>query len=161
MTKKILFTLLILFVFIQFFRPDRNISASVSPNDIANKYAIPVNVKEKLKVACYDCHSNNTRYPWYYNIQPVGWWLQHHVNEGKEELNFSEFLSYSPKKAHHKMEETVETINEGEMPLSSYTLMHRNASLSAEQAKEIVDWANQTKSTIALVNNLKPEPAKK
>jgi hypothetical protein len=83
------------------------------------------------------------------------------VNEGKEHLNFSEFLSYSPKKAHHKMEETVEMINEGEMPLSSYTLIHRDAKLSDEQAKAIVDWANATMSTIALANNLKLDPEKK
>jgi hypothetical protein len=157
MVKKIAIGLLIALVIIQFFRPDRNISSEKSPNDITNKYAVPASVQEILKTSCYDCHSNNTVYPWYANIQPVAWWLADHVNEGKKELNFSEFLTYSPKKAHRKLEEVNELVKEGEMPLQSYTIIHQNAKLSEPQKLEIATWADGLMKEIALANNLQPE----
>jgi hypothetical protein len=97
--------------------------------------------KTILKTSCYDCHSNNTVYPWYSNIQPLAWWLQGHVNEGKEELNFDEFATYNPRRQFKKMEETEEMITEGEMPLSSYTIIHSNAVLSASQKETLINWA--------------------
>jgi hypothetical protein len=157
MVKKIAIGLLVALVIIQFFRPARNISADKSPNDITNKYAVPASVQEILKTSCYDCHSNNTVYPWYANIQPVAWWLADHVNEGKKELNFSDFLTYSPKKAHHKLEEVNEMVKEGEMPLQSYTIIHQNAKLSEPQKLEIATWADGLMKEIALANNLQPE----
>lgn len=157
MVKKIAIGLLVVLVIIQFFKPDRNISSEKSTNDITNKYAVPASVQEILKTSCYDCHSNNTVYPWYANIQPVAWWLADHVNEGKKELNFSEFLTYSPKKAHHKLEEVNEMVKEGEMPLQSYTIIHQNAKLSEPQKLEIASWADGLMKEIALANNLQPE----
>jgi len=157
MVKKIAMGLLVALVIIQFFKPARNISSEKSPNDITNKYAVPASVQEILKTSCYDCHSNNTVYPWYANIQPVAWWLADHVNEGKNELNFSEFLTYSPKKAHHKLEEVNEMVKEGEMPLQSYTIIHQNAKLSEPQKLEIATWADGLMKEIALANNLQPE----
>lgn len=157
MVKKIAIGLLIALVIIQFFRPARNISTEKSPNDITNKYAVPVSVQEILKTSCNDCHSNNTVYPWYANIQPVAWWLADHVNEGKRELNFSEFSTYSPKKAHHKLEEVIEMVKEGEMPLQSYTIIHQNAKLSEPQKLELANWADGLMKEIALANNLQPE----
>jgi hypothetical protein len=157
MIKKIAYVLLAALVIIQFFRPARNISTAKSPNDISNKYAVPASVQEILNTSCYDCHSNNTVYPWYANIQPVAWWLADHVNEGKKELNFSEFITYSPKKAHHKLEEVIEMVKEGEMPLQSYTIIHQNAKLSDAQKLEISNWADGLMKEIALANNLSPE----
>lgn len=157
MVKKIAIGLLVALVIIQFFRPARNISTEKSPNDITNKYAVPVSVQEILKTSCNDCHSNNTVYPWYANIQPVAWWLADHVNEGKRELNFSEFSTYSPKKAHHKLEEVIEMVKEGEMPLQSYTIIHQNAKLSEPQKLELANWADGLMKEIALANNLQPE----
>ncbi len=157
MVKKIAMGLLVALVIIQFFRPARNISSEKSTNDITNKYAVPASVQEILKTSCYDCHSNNTVYPWYANIQPVAWWLADHVNEGKKELNFSEFLTYSPKKAHHKLEEVNEMVKEGEMPLQSYTIIHQNAKLSEPQKLEIANWADGLMKEIAVANNLQPE----
>ncbi len=142
MLKKIAYILLAALVIIQFFRPERNTASGAQTNAIANKYAVPANVNGILQKACNDCHSNNTVYPWYANIQPVAWWLADHVNEGKGELNFDEFLTYSPKKAHHKMEEVIEMVKEGEMPLNSYTIIHRNANLSQEEKVAITDWAS-------------------
>jgi Haem-binding domain len=157
MVKKIAIGLLVALVIIQFFRPARNISSEKSSNDITNKYAVPALVQEILKTSCYDCHSNNTVYPWYANIQPVAWWLADHVKEGKKELDFSEFLTYSPKKAHHKLEEVNEMVKEGEMPLQSYTIIHQNAKLSEPQKLEIATWADGLMKEIALANNLQPE----
>lgn len=157
MIKKIAYVLLAALVIIQFFRPARNISTAKSPNDISNKYTVPASVQEILNTSCYDCHSNNTVYPWYANIQPVAWWLADHVNEGKKELNFSEFITYSPKKAHHKLEEVIEQTKEGEMPLQSYTIIHQNAKLSDTQKLEIATWADGLMKEIALANNLQPE----
>ena len=92
--KRFLLLLLLVFIGIQFFRPAKNKSEGISANDITAKYAVPDDVKAILKTSCYDCHSNNTNYPWYSNIQPVAWWLKDHIDEGKRELNFSEFASY-------------------------------------------------------------------
>src|SRR5215213_8131450 len=110
MKKKILLTILAIFIIIQFIRPARNISDEVAATDITKVYSVPADVQQILKVSCNDCHSNNTEYPWYTNIQPVGWWLQHHVNEGKAELDFSKFSTYSPKRQHHKLEEVIEQV---------------------------------------------------
>lgn len=148
MVKKILIGLVIVLVILQFIRPEGNISTTTSANDIRVTHAVPANVLSVLKRACYDCHSNNTNYPWYTNIQPVGWWMQHHVNEGKEELNFSEFGTYSAKKAAHKLEETAEMVEEKEMPLESYIWIHKDAKLSADEIKLVADWANALKAQI-------------
>lgn len=141
MLRKILIGLLVVLVIIQFIRPERNVASAMSANDISTKYTVPDDVNKVLQKACNDCHSNNTVYPWYSNIQPVGWWLQNHVNEGKEELNFSEFASYKNKKAAHKLEEVVELVEEGEMPLESYTIVHKEAKLTNEEKATLVAWA--------------------
>src|SRR5262245_31962911 len=97
MYKKILLVVLLAFIVIQFIHPRRNRATGDQPNHIGNSFPIPDDVKVILKKACYDCHSNNTRYPWYSKIQPVDWWLTHHVNEGKMELNFDEYISRRPR----------------------------------------------------------------
>lgn len=145
MKKKIGLGLLFVLVVIQFIRPTRNSSAGESPNEISKFYNVPVEIHAVIKKSCYDCHSNNTEYPWYTNIQPVGLWLQSHVNEGKRELNFSEFGTYEQKKAKHKFEEIEEVVGEGEMPLTSYTLIHRDTKLTAEQSSAIAAWAGALK----------------
>lgn len=149
MLKKLGYGALAALLIIQFIKPARNISDTPTPNDIANKYAVPADVKSILTSACYDCHSNNTEYPWYANIQPVAWWLADHVEEGKREINFNEFLTYKPKKAHHKMEEVAEMVNNEEMPLKSYTIVHRDAALDPAQRKIVADWATGLMQQIA------------
>jgi hypothetical protein len=103
-----------------------------------------------LQTSCYDCHSSNTKYPWYASIQPVGWWLNDHVEEGKKEINFNEFASYSPRRKFKKFNEIIEQVKEDEMPLSSYTLIHRNAKLRDEQKKELITWASAQKDSMLL-----------
>ncbi|GAB4001142.1 heme-binding domain-containing protein [Spirosoma daeguense] len=148
MLRKTLLALLAVLVIIQFFRPEKNQAEGVSPTDITTKYALPDNVAAVLKRSCFDCHSNSTTYPWYYNIQPVAWWLSNHIEEGKEELNFSEFATYSPKKARHKLEEVGEAVTDGWMPLGSYLWIHHDAKLKSEEAKLIADWASNLRNQI-------------
>lgn len=143
MLKKILLFLLIAFIIIQFIRPAKNIAAR-GPQHIEAVYPMPDNVKSIMRVACYDCHSDSTRYPWYNNVQPLTWWLNDHVSEGKEELNFSQFGTYTSKRKIKKLQKVVREVNEGEMPLDSYTWIHYDAKLSPEQKKAIEDWANAT-----------------
>lgn len=146
MVKKILVGLLVILVVIQFIRPEKNISEVPGENDIRVKHHVPATVMSVMKRACYDCHSNNTDYPWYAHIQPLGWWLNHHIEEGKEHLDFSEFATYSNKKAAHKLEEVVEMVEEGEMPLESYTLIHKDAVLNERERELLIDWANEVRS---------------
>lgn len=157
MKKKILLTLLAIFIIIQFIRPARNISNEVPATDITKLYSVPANVQQILKVSCNDCHTNNTVYPWYTNIQPVGWWLQNHVNEGKEHLDFSIFGSYPPKRQHHKLEEVIEQVEGNHMPLDSYLWLHKDAKLSADQKALLIKWADELRNQIAQANNLPKE----
>ncbi|CAN5339004.1 heme-binding domain-containing protein [soil metagenome] len=143
--KKFLYLLLIIFVVIQFFRSERNLGDRETENTIF----VTQQVGRILQASCYDCHSNGTNYPWYTNIQPIGWWMNHHVNEGKEELNFSEFESYSLKRKLHKLKEIKEQIEEDEMPLSSYTFQHGEAKLTAEQKVILSKWVDETRAYLS------------
>lgn len=139
--KWIFISLAIALVAIQFYRPARNENPTTTANDIAIAYQTPQEVTQVLHKACYDCHSNNTKYPWYNNIQPVAMWLADHVKEGKEELNFSEFGSFTTKRKLKKLKEIVEEVEESEMPLESYTWIHNEAKLTAAERQLIVEWA--------------------
>ena len=158
MIKKVLLAAAAILVVIQFIHPKHNTSTGPFPNDITTAFTVPDNVQQILGKACNDCHSNNTTYPWYSRIQPVDWWLQDHVNDGKEELNFSEFAAYKPKRQHHKMKEVIEQVKEGEMPLNSYTWVHKEALLTDEEKVILTTWAEQLRAEIAVKNNLPAEP---
>lgn len=148
MTKKIVLILLAALVVIQFIRPEKNEGAVYTEAHLATAVDVPEHVKNILGKACNDCHSNNTRYPWYYNTQPLAWWLAHHVEEGKEELNFSEFGGYKIKRKLHKLEEIAEMVKEGEMPMESYVMMHGEAKLSEEEKQMLINWALAAKASI-------------
>jgi hypothetical protein len=150
--KKILLVILIAFIAIQFIQPARNKSGQVLPTDISKVYTIPNQVQSVLKNACYDCHSNNTNYPWYSNIQPGGWWLASHIKRGKAELNFSEFGAYSSRKQRSKLNSIVKTIEDGTMPFPSYILIHKNARLTKDEKAIVINWANNTKDSLSLKN---------
>lgn len=138
--KKILLILLGVFVVMQFFRITKTNATVVASNDFISITQPNAEVKALLESACYDCHSNQTRYPWYSEVAPVSWWLQHHVDEGKEHLNFSEWGTYSEKRSDHKLEECAEEVEHGEMPLDSYTWTHSDAKLTAEQRELLEDF---------------------
>jgi hypothetical protein len=153
MLRKIFYFLIAALVIIQFIRPARNSSAGPYPNDITTKFAMNDNVASIFKTSCYDCHSNNTKYPWYANIQPVAWWLQNHVNEGKRELNFNEFATYKEKRQRKKLDEIIEQIKDDEMPLQTFTAIHSYAKLNAEQKAIITKWCEENMATLPA-----PEP---
>jgi hypothetical protein len=140
-SRKIIILLVVLFIVMQFIQPKKNVSAS-SPDegDISKVYSLPDGLHNTLIKKCYDCHSNNTQYPWYFNVQPIGWWLAAHVHDGKEHLNFSEFKSYNPKKANHALEEIGEVIEDKSMPLKAYTLFHKGTEITSEEEKIINTW---------------------
>lgn len=140
MLRKFLLIIIAILVLMQFIRIDKEAPKSDPSKDLIAISQPPTDVQNILKTACYDCHSNETAYPWYTNIAPVSWWLEHHIDEGREELNFSEWGNYSVKKANHKIEECVELVKAGEMPLSSYTWMHSEAKLSEEQRRMLCDY---------------------
>lgn len=143
-TKKILFGLLLIFVVIQFVQPARNKSGRVIPNDISVQVKVPANVQGILKKACYDCHSNNTNYPWYTYIQPIHWFMNYHIQSGKAELNFNEFGTYSLRRQQSKLRSIENSVKEGSMPIPSYTLIHKNAVLSEAEKLLIVNWVQNT-----------------
>ncbi len=146
--KRVLLFLLISLIIIQFFRPTKNVALGLNANDITKVYAVPTEVQNILKTSCYDCHSNNTAYPWYNNIQPVAWFLADHVKEGKRELNFSEFATYRIGRQYRKLEEINNEVKDGEMPLSSYTLIHGNAKLNDQQKSAVSNWVVSVRDSI-------------
>lgn len=146
--KKILLAFVILFIAIQFIQPARNKNGQVLTMDITKTINVPGNILNTFQKACYDCHSNNTRYPWYMNIQPMGWMMANHIKNGKENLNFSEFGSYSKRKQANKLRAVAKSIDEGSMPISSYTMMHADAKLSKESKELIKEWATKTRDSL-------------
>lgn len=152
-----LLVLLAILVFMQLIPAKKNISTSEQPHQLALQYEVPQDVNLVLQKACNDCHSNNTKYPWYNNIQPVAFFLQEHIEDGKKHLNFDEFLSYTPKKQAHKLEEVVEMIEKGEMPLKSYTLIHGDARLNNNEKSLLINWAKNLRQKILAENVLPTE----
>ncbi len=127
---------------IQFFQPDMSNPPVDPAQDIQQVANPPAEVQAILKTACYDCHSNESAYPWYSRISPVSWWVADHINEGREALNFSTFGTLSPGDRAEVLEEAAEKVNEGEMPLNSYTWMHPEARLTAAQRDLLTGWLN-------------------
>ncbi len=155
MIKKIMIVLLVALVAIQFFRPTKNEGNALSKNDIAHTVIVSPEVQKILEVSCNDCHSNNTVYPWYTAVQPIGWWLNNHVDEGKDEINFSEFNTYSMKRKLHKFKEIKEQVEEGEMPMSSYTMVHGEAKFSEEQKQLILKWVDESRDSLERIAVIK------
>lgn len=144
--KKIAFGLITLLIIMQLFRIDKSQKTSDSNHDFAIVLQANPEISQLLKNSCYDCHSNQVNYPWYTNIAPISWWIKHHINEGSHHLNFSEWGTYSLRKADHKLEECVEMIESGEMPMESYLWMHSNAKLSKEQQQLLIDFFNSKRN---------------
>jgi hypothetical protein len=127
----------------QLFRPGLNKNkVHEGPASLTLMYKIPGEVRTIIAASCYDCHSNQTRYPWYAQVQPVGWLLNYHIRAGKEELNLDEFAGYSPRRQKSKLKAMLNQVNDGEMPLTSYKLLHREARLSKSQEATLTRWLN-------------------
>ena len=106
------------------------------------------NVQTILSRSCNDCHSSKTTWPWYSQMAPISWLLADHVKDGRGELNFSEWATYSAKRKRRKLTEICEQVNKKEMPVSSYLWMHHDAALSPTDRNAICDWANAEKANI-------------
>jgi hypothetical protein len=147
--KRLLLALVVVLIVIQFFHPAKNQSTEVLPTDISKVYGpIPADVNSILGKACNDCHSNSTVYPWYNNIQPVAWWLNNHIEEGKRHLNFSDFGSRRIGRQYKSMQDCIDEVKEGDMPLDSYLWIHKNAKLTDEEKQKLYAWFNTIRDTI-------------
>lgn len=158
--KKILIVLLVAFVIIQFFRIDKTNPPVNKGTDFLVIKNTPENVAKVIKTSCYDCHSNETLYPWYTNIQPVAWFLKNHIEDGRKELNFSNFATYTPEKQAHKLSDAANEVQKGGMPLSSYTIIHTDANLNAEQKVLLVNYLKKIENDTRISNNLPPDKIK-
>jgi Haem-binding domain len=148
MLKKILLFLLAALVIIQFIHPEKNKGTGHQANYIGNAFTIPENVKSILEKACNDCHSNNTSYPWYSRVQPVDWWMDNHVRTGKKHLNLDEYTNRDLRSQYHKLEEIAEQVKDGEMPLESYTWLHKDAKLTETEKTSVINWADASRESM-------------
>ena len=142
--------ILIVLIIIQFFHPSKNIQAGPFPKMIANVYPLPDSVDKILKTSCTDCHSNNTNYPWYNNIQPVAWWLNNDVEAGKRALNFDEFAGYPIRKQFKRLEDINKEIKEDGMPLPSYLWIHKSSKLNEQQKLTVSNWCMAMRDSMKL-----------
>lgn len=153
--KNTLLLVAILLLVIQSIRIDKTTQpVDVSKDFISFTNATP-EVGHLLKIACYDCHSNQPAFPWYTNVAPVSWWIKHHIDEGSHHLNFSEWGTYKDKRKNHKLEECIELVEEEEMPMASYTWMHKEAKLTNEQRLVLVEWFKAAKLKLNYVDTTK------
>jgi hypothetical protein len=139
--KITLYILLAAVVGIQFFRPERNLGSGENNADMVKILDVPQKLAKKLENSCYDCHSDQTAYPWYSQVAPVSWMLAKHIREGKEELNFSEFGNLERRNMIGVLTEICEVVEEGSMPLPGYVAMHKEADFSEEEMQELCEWA--------------------
>ena len=135
-------------IVIQFFPITLNESDTVPQSDFMKVNQVPATIKNRLQVSCYDCHSNNTEYPWYSKIQPSAWYLEHHIKEGKSELNFNEWGNLSDRRKNSKLRSIINQIEDGEMPLDSYTLIHRDAILSEANKSAVIEYMKKLKDSL-------------
>ncbi len=146
--KIIALILLVVFVGIQFVPTEHNQSDIIPKSDFVMVNKPPKNVSMILQESCYDCHSNNTDYPWYNKIQPVAWFLEDHIKEAKNELNFNDWNDLSDRRKNSKLKSIINQIEDDEMPLTSYTLIHRDAILSPSEKELIINYMKQIKDSL-------------
>ncbi|HPT30353.1 MAG TPA: heme-binding domain-containing protein [Prolixibacteraceae bacterium] len=128
-----------IFIVLQFFQPELNRSG-LGDNSILAKEKLPEPVAAMLKHSCFDCHSNQTNYPWYDRIAPASWLVAHHVKEGKKQLNFSDWGSKDVIDKITELGKIGDEVKSGNMPIPSYVMIHRDAKLSKEQTEELIAW---------------------
>ncbi len=146
--KIVALVLLVCFVGIQFMPTELNQSDIVPKTDFLLVNNPPENISTLLQESCYDCHSNNTDYPWYNKIQPTAWFLENHIAHGKEELNFNEWDAYSNRRKNSKLKSIISQVEDDEMPLSSYTLIHKDAKLSKSEKTLVIDYMKKLKGNL-------------
>lgn len=161
--KWIAMVLAVIIVVIQFIRPAKNVSTQSTETGIGSHFIVPSNVQSVLQRSCYDCHSNTTVYPWYAEIQPVGWLLNKHIRDGKRSLNFDEYTNYRLMKQYHRFNDIIEQIDKNEMPLPSYLLIHRYAKLMADEKNVLIQWSTAMRDSMKAkfpIDSLERKPRK-
>lgn len=146
--KIIALVLLVVLVGIQFVPTELNQSDIIPKNDFLLVNNPPKNISTLLKKSCYDCHSNNTDYPWYNKTQPIAWFLESHVAKGKEELNFNDWGLLTSRRKASKLNSIIKQIESNEMPLYSYTLLHANAILNEVEKQELIQYITELKNNL-------------
>ena len=146
--KIIAVILLVAFVGIQFVPTERNQSDVIPKTDFLLVNNPPENISTLLQESCYDCHSNNTDYPWYNKVQPVAWIMGDHIKEGKAELDFNEWDSISNRRKKSKLKSIISQIKDDRMPLSSYTIIHKDAVFSETEKQDIIQWTTQLRDSL-------------
>jgi hypothetical protein len=137
-TRKIILIFAGILIVLQVVKSEKSYEEVNPQTDFLSVLKAPKEVARIVKVNCYDCHSRQVKYPWYASVAPISFVIEHHVEEGIEHLDFSDWTKYGPKKAAHKLEEIVEEVEEGKMPLKSYALLH--GELSEEDEKVFLNW---------------------
>lgn len=140
--KIILGIVIAILIIMQFFQPNFNVQKSASADNLFQQRNVPNDVQTVLKKACFDCHSNQTERPWYSYVAPVSYFIASDVKEARSHMNFSEWSKYSTVEAHDKANHICKMVKEGNMPLKSYTLMHKEARLSEQQVKLLCNWVD-------------------
>ncbi len=159
--KKVFIVLVVAFILIQFFQIEKVNPPTNAGMDFLKIKNTPESMAQQIRASCYDCHSNETVYPWYSKVQPFGWFLKDHIDEGRRKLNFSTFATYEPKRQAHKLYEAYEMVDHGEMPLESYVLMHGNAKMDAAKQKEMSQYFKSLEDETRAAYNLPSEGAEK
>ncbi len=155
--KGVLLALAALFVVMQFFGPAKTNPPVDAAQTIHANTQITPEVAAIIERACADCHSHQTRWPWYSHVEPVSRFLVDHVNDGRKHLNFSEWAAYEPKRMRKKLQEMSEEVEKGAMPLKSYLLLHPEARLSQDDIRKLGEWTAAERQRIAEENNLAKE----
>lgn len=153
--KRILLGLLIVIVGIQFIRPSRSVPPSNPQSTFEALNNPPAEIVDLMEVACYDCHTHQTEYPWYANVAPVSWWIGNHISEGRDHFNMTLWGKYNLREKIHKLEEAAEEVNKGHMPENSYTWMHKGAKLSDAQRNQLVVYFTELKEAL---QSIPPRP---
>jgi hypothetical protein len=140
--KIFVIVIIIVFIGIQFFRPNRTNPVSDKSRDVSYYLNIPVNLKQILERSCYDCHSNLTRWPWYTNVAPVSWLVASDVNEARSDMNFSEWGTYNIADQIDYLNQINKQVKKGSMPLGKYLLLHSDAKLTDADRNLLSGWAS-------------------
>ena len=133
-------SLLAILLIMQLFRIDKTNPAPNSQADFISIAQPPEEIARLIKTGCYDCHSNESVYPWYSNIAPFSWIIKSHIDDARKDVNFSEWGNYQPGKRGHKLDECKEMIEKGEMPLAGYELLHPRAKFSSEEREKLKSY---------------------
>jgi len=141
--RSLLITLLIVFVAVQIKTTDKTPIKIMPKSDFLTLEEAPPNVTKLIQSACYDCHSNQTQYPWYSYVAPVSWWLEGHINKGRSKVNFSLWDQYTPDQKDALKNESADLIEKKWMPILTYKITHADARLNEAQRRMLIDWLKE------------------